>query len=168
MATPSSTGITVSPIPRTLASNVCGRSEFLDELGHQESVPILDALRESDLGKRATNERNGSHEAPMEDASRASCDANIARLQNLERHDRGVEHVAQFMRQEPCALAPTRGFSIEGRLILFASELGNGARDGVVEASVQCAKVIGADGRVLFHCEIGDGLTHVAVIVNDL
>ena len=38
----------------------------------------------------------------------------------------------------------------------------------VVEASVQCTKVIGADGRVLFHCEIGNGLTHVAVIVNDL
>src|SRR4029453_6002634 len=104
----------------------------------------------------------------MEDGSGASCDANVSRLQNFERHERGVEHVSQFMSQEPRALAPTRGFSIEGRLILFASELGAGARDGVVEASVQRAKVIGADGRVLFHCEIGDGLTYVAVIVNDL
>ena len=86
----------------------------------------------------------------MEDGSGASCDANISRLQHLERHDRGVEQVPQFMSQEPRALAPTRGLSIEGRLILFASEFGDGARDGVVKASVQRAKVIGADGRVLF------------------
>ena len=104
----------------------------------------------------------------MEDGSGASCGADIARLQNLERHDRGVEQVAQFMSQEPRALTPTRGLSIEGRLILFASELGDGSRDGVIEPSVQCAKVIGADGRVLFHCQIGEGLTHVAIIVYDL
>ena len=104
----------------------------------------------------------------MEDVSGASCDANISRLQNLERHDRGVEKVPQFMSQEPRALAPTRGFSIEGRLILFASELGDGARDGVVQASVQHAKVFGADRRVLFHRQLGDGLTHVAIIVHDL
>ena len=76
----------------------------------------------------------------------------------------GVEQVAQFMSQKPCALAPTRGLSFEGRLILFASEFSDGARDGVVKASVQCAKVVGADGRVLFDCQLGDGLTHVAII----
>lgn len=64
----------------------------------------------------------------MEDGSRASGDANISRLENLE-------------------------------------EFGDGARDGVVNASVQRAKVIGADGRVLFHCQVGDGLTRVAIIV---
>jgi hypothetical protein len=140
----------------------------LDEFGQQELFPILDAFREPDLGERAADERLCSHEAPMEDTSGASCDANISRLQNLECHDRGVEKVAQFMSQEPRARAPTRRLSIEGRLILFASELGDGARDGLVEASVQCAKVIGADGRVLFHREIGDGLTHVAIVVHDL
>ena len=50
----------------------CGRREFFDEFGHQELVPILDALREPDLGERATDERNCSHEAPMEDGSGAS------------------------------------------------------------------------------------------------
>ena len=34
-----------------------GRREFFDESGHQESLPILDALRETDLGERAANER---------------------------------------------------------------------------------------------------------------
>jgi hypothetical protein len=72
------------------------------------------------------------------------------------------------MSQKSRALAPTGDLSIEGRLILFAAEFGDGARDGVVKVSVQRAKVIGADGRVLFHCQLGDGLTHVTIIVDDL
>ena len=86
----------------------------------------------------------------MEHGPGAPCDANIPRLEHLERHDRGVEQVPQFMSQEPRALAPARGLSIEGGLILLAPEFGDGARDGVVKASVQRAKVIGADGRVQF------------------
>ena len=43
------------------APGVClqcgGRREFFDEFGHQEWLPILDALRETDLGERATNQR---------------------------------------------------------------------------------------------------------------
>ena len=57
IATPSSTGITVSLMPRAFASKCCGRREFVDESGHQEWLPILDALREPDLGERATDER---------------------------------------------------------------------------------------------------------------
>ena len=72
------------------------------------------------------------------------------------------------MSQEPQVLAPTRSLFIERRLILFAAEFGDGARDGVVKASVQRAKVIGADRGVRFHCQIGDGLTDIAIIVNDL
>ena len=70
----------------------------------------------------------------MEHGAGAPCHANIPGLQDLERHDRRVEQVAQFMSQKPCALAPTRGLSFEGRLILFASEFSDGARDGVVKA----------------------------------
>ena len=35
----------------------CGRRELFDEFGHQELLPILDALREPDLGERTTDER---------------------------------------------------------------------------------------------------------------
>ena len=86
----------------------------------------------------------------MEHGSGAPGDADIPRLEHLERDDRGVDQVPQFMGQEPEPLAPARGLSIEGGLILFAPVLGDGARDGVVEASVQRAKVIRADGRVQF------------------
>ena len=78
----------------------------------------------------------------MEHGPRAPCDANVSRLEHLERDDRGVDQVPQFMREEPEPLAPARGLSIERGLIAFAPVLGDGARDGVVKASVQHAKVI--------------------------
>ena len=104
----------------------------------------------------------------MEHGPGAPCDSNIPRLENLERDDRGVDQVPQFMSQEPEALAPARGFSIEGGLISFAPVLGDRARDGVVKASVQRAKVVRADGRVHFHRQLGDRLTDVAIVVHDL
>ena len=44
-------------MPRAFASNVAAAREFFNESGHQEWLPILDALGETDLGERATNER---------------------------------------------------------------------------------------------------------------
>ena len=73
----------------------------------------------------------------MEHRPGASCDSNIPGLENLERDDRGVDQVSQLMSQEPEALAPARGLSIEGGLVSFAPAFGDGARDGVVKASVQ-------------------------------
>ena len=146
----------------------CGRHELVDESGNQELLPILNALGETDLGERTTDEIADSHEAPLEHRPGAPCDSHIPRLEHLERDHRGVDQVPQFMSQEPEALAPARGLSIEGELISSAPVLGDGARDGVVKASVQHAKVIRADGRVDFHRQLGDGLTDVAIIVHDL
>ena len=72
------------------------------------------------------------------------------------------------MSQEPEPLVLANGLSVEGGLILFAPVFGDGARDGVVKASVQHTKIIRADGRVRFHCQLGDGLADVAIVVHDL
>ena len=104
----------------------------------------------------------------MEDGPGASRDPHISGLEHLKSKDRGVGQVAQFMSEEPEAFAPARGLSVEGRLILFTPVLGHGARDRLVQAAVQRAKVIRADGRVHFDGEVGDGLTDVAVVVHDL
>ncbi len=36
----------------------CGRREFVDESRNKELLPFLDALREADLGERATDKRS--------------------------------------------------------------------------------------------------------------
>ena len=45
----------------------------------------------------------------MEHGPGASRDSDIPRLEHLEREDRGVDQVPQFMSQESEALAPARG-----------------------------------------------------------
>ena len=57
--------------------------------------------------------------------------AHIPYLEHLERDDRGVDQVAQFMREEPEALALACRLSVEGGLISFARVLGDRTRDGI-------------------------------------
>jgi len=104
----------------------------------------------------------------MEHAPGAPCDSNVPGLENLERHDRSVDQVPQFMGQAPEALASAHALSIGCELILSTPELRDGARDGVVKASVQHAKVVRADGRAHFNRQLGDSLTNVAVAMHDL
>jgi hypothetical protein len=80
----------------------------------------------------------------------------------------GVGQISQFVREEPEALVGARRFSIHRRLMSFARELRDRARDGLVETAVQHPKVVGADGRVQFNGQFGDRLTDVAIVVHDL
>ena len=86
----------------------------------------------------------------MEHSAGAPADANIPRLQNLERHDRRVDQVPHFMSEEPEAFAPACRLPIDAGLISFTPVLGHRAGDGIVQASVQRTKVVGADRRVQF------------------
>ena len=104
----------------------------------------------------------------MEHRSGAPCDSDVPGLEHLERDHRGMDQVPQFMGKEPEPLVLATALSVEGGLIAFAPVLGDRARDGVVEASVQQPKVLRADRRVRFHRQLGDGLTDVAIVVHDL
>ena len=104
----------------------------------------------------------------MQHGAGASPDANIPGLQDLERHERRVQQVPQFMGEEPEPFGPACGFAVDARLIALTSVLGHRARDGIVQASVQRPKVVGADRRVQFHRQFGDGLTDIAIVVHDL
>jgi hypothetical protein len=70
--------------------------------------------------------------------------------------------------RRPEALAAACGLSVAARLVALTAVLGHRARDGIIQASIQRAKVISADGSVQFHRQFGDGLTDVAIVVHDL
>ena len=71
------------------------------------------------------------------------------------------------MLEESQAFVIASGVGIKKRLVA-SSVLRNRTRDSVVQASVQCAKVLDADWRIQLQREVGDGLTHIPVIVHDL
>ena len=113
IATPSSTGITVSVTPRALASSVAaGASSSMNSETRNRSGFWTPCVRRTSASERPTSDRD-SHEAAMEHGPGAPGDADISRLEHLEREDRGVDQVPQLMRQEPEALAPARGLSVE-------------------------------------------------------
>jgi hypothetical protein len=72
------------------------------------------------------------------------------------------------MRHEPEPLASAHGLSLDVRLTSFVPVLGDSRGDCVVQAAVQGAKIICANGGVHFHGEGGNGLTDVAVALHHL
>ena len=95
-------------------------------------------------------------------------DADVSRLEHLERDDCRVHKIPHFMDEETHPFVVTvRGF-VRVRLLAFARVHRDGARDGLVEASVERAEVFRADRRVRLHGQLGNGLTDVTIIVNDL
>src|SRR5690242_43746 len=104
----------------------------------------------------------------MENRSGAAGDADISRLEDLEREERGMSQVSQFVREIPEPFAGPCGLSIQGGLISSASVLGDGTGDRVIQASVERPKVLGADRRLQLNSEFGDGLTDVTVVVHNL
>jgi hypothetical protein len=154
------------------ASGVCGhhrgRRQLRDELGDGKALSMQHALCEPDLGERVSDEIPSAQEAPMEHRPSAAGDADVSGFHDVERDERGIEQVAQFMRKEPEPHVLAIGVAVDGGLIALAPELRDGARDRVIQASVQHPEVIGADGRVRFDGQFRDGLTDVAVVVDDL
>jgi hypothetical protein len=144
------------------------RREFLDELSHQEWLPILDALGEPHLGKRPADEIAGLEKAALEHRSCAAADSDVSGLHDLECDQRGLDQVSQFMRKEPETLVLTGAFAVDRGLMTFASVLSDGARHRVVQARVEQPKIVRADRGTHFHGQLGDRLTDIAVIVHDL
>ena len=103
----------------------------------------------------------------MQHLARAPAHSHIPCFQHLERHQRGPGEVAQLVGEEAETLE-VRGLAAHARLVPGAPELADGSRDRVVQAAIQRAEVLGADGRVRFHRQLGDGLAHVSVVVDDL
>jgi hypothetical protein len=129
---------------------------------------MLDALRQADFVERATHQRADALEAAMEHGPGTSGDSHISRLEHFKRDERGMRQIPQFMRQEPEALGPACGLSVDVGQRSFAPVLGDRARDGVVQVAIEQPKVLRADGRARFDGQLRDGLTDVAIVVDDL
>ena len=79
-----------------------------------------------------------------------------------------MKQVAKLVGKKTKPFPPACGFHVDGRLAAFEPVLRHGHGDGVIEAGIQQAEVIGADRRLQFHRQLGDRLADVPVVVNDL
>ena len=119
---------------------------------------------EAYFGERAIDEIVQGLQAAIEESSGTAADGNGAAFENAERQHRGIEVVAQLVRESPQALG-----SLVGQGLLAQSPvLRDGLGDGVVETAVQRVKFVDRDLRVELECQLGYGLAQVAVVVNHL
>ena len=120
-------------------------------------VLFFTAFVKTDVVERPGDEISQADKAAIEDAPGAPPDADVSRLEHLERDDRRVHEIPQFMDEEPHPfVVAVRGF-VGVRLLAFAFVHGDGARDRLVETSVERAEVFRADRRIRFHGQFGDG-----------
>jgi hypothetical protein len=89
-------------------------SDVFNESGHRDLLGVLHALCEPDLGEGATDKIPRAEEAPAEHSASTPTDSHISRLEHVERQDRGIQQVPQFMREEPQALVAASVRAVEG------------------------------------------------------
>ena len=107
-------------------------------------------------------------EAPHEHAPRTAADSDVAGPEHFKRDACRVHQIPDLMSEKSESRVLASGFSIERRLIASSAVLRDGARNGIVKASVQRAKIIDADRCALFHGQVCDRLAHVAIVMDDL
>ena len=103
----------------------------------------------------------------LKHTSRAAANADVPSPQHLEGDGRGADEIPDLMREESQAFVIASGFGINSGLVA-SSVLRDRTGDRVIQASVQCAEVLDVDWRIQLQREIGDGLTHIPVVVHDL
>jgi hypothetical protein len=104
----------------------------------------------------------------VEGARGRAAESRASHLDRGDRQDRGVEHVAHLVGEHAQALVRGEGAIVLLEHLAAARELGDRARDGVVEADVEDAELVHADRHLLLDRELGDRLAQVAIVVHHL
>ena len=148
---------------------LAGNLDLGDELGKVDPFALHGHSHcKAHVGKRVIDDIAQAEQTAIEHRAGGPGHADVAAFDSRDRKHRGVEQIAQLVRESTEALA--HGLSAFGRdqVIALTAELGDRVRNGVVEAAVERVKLVCRHRRVVFGRKLGDRLTEIAVIVNDL
>ncbi|HEY3584394.1 MAG TPA: hypothetical protein VGL90_08445 [Casimicrobiaceae bacterium] len=107
-------------------------------------------------------------QAALEQCAGRPAQSHIAELDGRQREHRGAEEVAQLVCEKPKAFIELVHLLVRNDQVPLITEFRDRHGDGVVEAAVQRAELVDADGGVGFDCEISDGLAKITIVMNDL
>ena len=147
-----------------LGVQVAGNRDLAEESGDRHALAALDVGGHPDVGQGVVDQVTQAHEAAAEHGPGAAVDGDGSPLQRVEREERGVEDVADFVSQ----LSGSLDFFGRSRFGGDARVLRHGFRDRRVEAAIQRVEFFGRDRKVLFDGDFRDGLADITVIVDDL
>jgi len=124
-------------------------------------------MPKANLGERSVDEIAKRRETPVQHTPCAAANSDVPGPEHFERKGGGAHEISDFMREKPQAFVIASGVGLKKRLVA-ASVFRHGTRDRVVQASVQCPEILHADRRLQLQRQVGDGLTHIPVVVHDL
>ena len=149
---------------RFSACRLAGNRDLAEESGDRHPLAALDLGGHPDVGQRVVDKVTQAHQAAAEHGPGAAVDGDGSPFQRMEREERGVEDVADFVSQ----LSGSLDFFCRSRFGGDARVLRHGFRDRGVEAAIQRMEFFGRDRQVLLDGDFRDGLADIAVVVDDL
>jgi hypothetical protein len=135
-----------------------------DEIGQHDARMVLSAGAEPDCGQRTVRSLPKTHQRASEHGACPSADSHPAATQDLERDHRGRDQVALLV----CESSEPPHLALRQRVLAQAKEFRHCPGDGLVEAVVESAELLGRDRRTERHRQLGEVLAYVTVIVDDL
>ena len=134
------------------------------QVGEEHDLPAMQPRLEPHLGQRAVDEVPQREQVAPQHAARAAGEAHRARLEDVEGEHGIGQQVAELVGEEAQALGP----AVAERHLAPAAVLGHGVRDGLVEATVQGAELVGRDRGLELQGQLRRRLADVSVVVHDL
>ena len=123
---------------------------------------------EAHVGQRAVDEVAQADEAALKHGGGRAVDGDAAALDRREREHRGAEEVAQLVGEEAEPLAGGAVARLRDQLVAPQGELGDGVRDGVVEAAIEGLEFVRRHLHPVLDRQVGDGLAEIPVVMNHL
>jgi hypothetical protein len=135
-----------------------------DEIGQDDARAVLSAGAEPDCGQRTVRSLPKTHQRASEHGACPSADGHLAATQDLERDHRGRDQVALLV----CESSEPPHLALRQRVLAQPKEFRHCHGNGLVEAVVEGAELLGRDRPTEPHGQVGEALAHVTVIVDDL
>ena len=124
--------------------------------------------RHSNPGEGPIDEIAHANQGPVEQGSGRAARADVACLDGDYSKRRGVNEIAQFVREKSQPFIQRLDAIALHQRIALKSVFRDGIGDAIVETAVESPKLIYPNLRTTFKCQLRYRLAEVAVVVNDL
>lgn len=147
----------------------CGDPDLIHELRKgDELVPRRHPGGDSHVGKGPIYQRTQSDQGTLQHPSGCPGHPDITRFDGSEGESGGMNEVPQLMREKSQPFVQRLNVIVRPDRIALVGIFRDSLGDAVVETAVERSKFVYFDRRLAFKCQIRDGLTQIAVVVNDL
>ena len=147
----------------------CGSSDFINEIRKRHQfVPRQYSRGDSHVGKGSIYQRTQPDQGTLQYGSSCPGDPDIAQFYGSEGKSACMNEVPQLVRKKSEPFIQRLNVIVGPDRIALVGIFCNGFGDAIIEAAVECSKLVDFNRRLAFERQICNGLTQIAVVVNDL